>query len=54
MSPLDLLWLCLIVISLQPPISAQERRSGGASRLTSRGAAGVRRGSWSRTAAQPR
>ena len=25
MSPLDLLWLCFIVISLQPPLSAREQ-----------------------------
>jgi hypothetical protein len=54
-SPLDLLWLCFIVISLQPPLSAREQAaaSGGPSRLTGglcgRGSAGL----WSRTAAQP-
>jgi hypothetical protein len=44
-SPLDLLWLCLIVISLQPPLSAREQAaaSGGPSRLTGGLAAGVRR-----------
>ena len=42
MSPLDLLWLCFIVISLQPPLSAREQAaaSGGPSRLTGGLAAG--------------
>lgn len=45
MSPLDLLWLCFIVISLQPPLSAREQAaaSGCPSRLTGGLAAGVRR-----------
>jgi hypothetical protein len=53
-SPLDLLWLCLIVISLQPPISARASsrirwRQPSHRRPCGRGSAGL----WSRTAAQP-
>jgi hypothetical protein len=53
-SPLDLLWLCFIVISLQPPYPRASKQPHLVAPAVSRAA--LRQGSaglWSRTAARP-
>jgi len=37
-SPLDLLWLCFIVISLQPPLSTREQAAASGGPAVSRAA----------------